>query len=425
MRIAVKLGASLACLLALFAFGFSWRDLQQGRAPSPDAYRQLLGLTPAGGKMATATKLFKDSFARIRADYYKPIDAKDLKYAGLSGMLAALGDPHTMFLEPRMAQEFRLETEARFAGVGARLAPDTLGARVAVVFVDGPAARAGLKEGDLITTVDGRPVGGRPIDEIVSKIRGPKGTNVTLTVVRAGLDKPKVIRITRADVVAPTVESKMLPESGIGYIEITLFSQPTGEQFERALRNLEQRGMRGLVIDLRGNPGGLLDSAVELLSRFVEDKVVVKMRLKDGREEVARSMRGERHNLRVPVVALMDEDSASAAEIFAGVLRDYKIATLVGEHTYGKASVQNVFQLIDGAGAKITIAKYYLPGGQDISRKVDADGQYVSGGLEPDVEAPLDFDLNPTLGDPKTDSQLQRAIEFIRSKLVDPARAAA
>jgi carboxyl-terminal processing protease len=296
-----------------------------------------------------------------------------------------------------------------------------LGARVAVIFLEGPAYRAGLREGDLITAVDGKTVSGTANDEIVTKIRGPEGTSVTLTIVRAGEPKPRTIRIVREQVVAPTVESKLLPGSAIGYVEVSIFSQPTGEQFERSLRDLETKGMKGLIIDLRGNPGGLLDSAVDLLSRFVEDKVVVKMRLKDGREEVARSPSGGKHALQYPIVVLLDEDSASAAEIFAGVLRDYKLATLVGEHSYGKASVQNVFQLIDGAGAKITIAKYFLPSGQDISRKVDEDGQYLSGGLAPHVEAELDFNLDPLLGDPARDSQLKKAIEVIQQKIGDSA----
>jgi carboxyl-terminal processing protease len=184
------------------------------------------------------------------------------------------------------------------------------------------------------------------------------------------------------------------------------------------LAKIEKHHLRGLVLNLRDDPGGLLETAIELLSRFVEDKVVVKMKGREGHEEVARTYTGSKHNFNYPIVVLINEDSASAAEIFSGVLHDYQLATLVGEHSYGKASVQNVRMLVDGSSAKITIARYFLPGGEDIGRKVDDDGQYISGGLQPDVKVDLDLDKNVTPGDLKTDTQLQKAVEIIRQKNV-------
>jgi len=169
---------------------------------------------------------------------------------------------------------------------------------------------------------------------------------------------------------------------------------------------------------LRDDPGGLLETAVEMLSRFAEDKVVVRMKGRDGREEVARTVSGYTHKFNYPIVVLINEDSASAAEIFTGVLQDYKLATVVGTHSYGKASVQSVTPLVGGSSAKITIARYYLPRGVDIGRKVDDEGQYISGGLEPDVKADLDLD-NPDLvfGDIKSDSQLQKAVSVLQGKV--------
>jgi carboxyl-terminal processing protease len=371
-----------------------------------------------------SVQTFKTAFTKIQSDYVEKLDAKKLKYAALSGMLSSLGDPHTQFLEPRFAKEFRIETEAKFAGVGARLAPDPLGARVAIVFDEGPAAREGLRREDLITAVDGKPVGGLDITQIVDQIRGKVGTSVTLQVVRKGVEKPLSIRIKREEVVAPTVEAHVLPGVRIGYMSVTLFSQPTADQFERALASLENDKIRGLIIDVRGNPGGLLESAAEVLGRFLDGKIVVKMKGRDGDEEIVRTPRGQAHPAKYPIVTLIDDDSASAAEIFAGVMRDYRLTTLVGEHSYGKASVQEVIPMVDDASVKITIAKYFLPGGQDISRKVDEYGQYVSGGIEPDVKVEFDFALAAAAGqsgadgpNPNADSQLKRAVEIIEKKL--------
>lgn len=417
MKLAAKVVGILLIFLVLFVFGFTWRDIQHGRIPSGDAVRSLVGLSSDAKKAANSTAVFRQAFDHIRKGYFKKLDSKNLKYAALIGMVASLGDPHTQFLEPKVNQEFKIETEGKFAGVGARLSPDPLGARVVVLFESGPAERAGLRKEDLITAVDGKSVSGWAIDDIVKNIRGKEGTFVSLSVIRTGVDKPVTVRIRREQVIAPTVDAKVLPGTRIGYASITLFSQPTGEQFDRALSKLENQGMRGLIIDLRSNPGGLLDSAVEMLSLFVENKVVVKMRGRDGDEAVEKTPSGYSHKAKYPIVTLIDEGSASAAEIFAGVLRDYRMTTLVGTHSYGKASVQNVIPMVDGASVKVTIAKYFLPGGEDISRKVDEDGQYISGGLDPDVKVELDWNKTPVQGDPKSDSQLQKAIEVLKDKL--------
>jgi carboxyl-terminal processing protease len=191
------------------------------------------------------------------------------------------------------------------------------------------------------------------------------------------------------------------------------FSEPTAEQFDTALAKIEKTPIRGLIIDLRGNPGGLLDSAVDLISRFVgPGKVVVRMKARGERTSEARTFGGVERNFKYPIVMLMDEDSASAAEIFAGAMRDYQMATLIGEHSYGKASVQTLFPLRDDAFAKITIARYYLPSTKDISRKVDEDGVYVSGGLAPDIKVDVPVDQAIEVGKPEKDPVLKRALEF-------------
>lgn len=416
-----KVTAFVAALLVTFGIGFAWRDLRSGSAPSMSAIQRLVK-GDQSGVQATPTQVFKKAFQQISADFYKPVDPTKLKYAAMEGLLSSQGDPHTIFMEPKMAKEFADDTKGNFVGVGARLLPDPLGAKVMNVFDDGPAQHAGVKEGDIISAVDGKSVGGLPVEDIVDKIRGKESTIVRLQIVRGKEPKPLIFAIKRGTIIAPTAEGHVLPGSNIGYVLVTSFSEPTAQQFEESLDKLDSKGAKGLIIDLRNNPGGLLETAIEMLSLFAEDKPVVTMKRRGGREEVAKTYAGRKRNFGYPVVVLINEDSASAAEIFSGVLQDYRLATLVGDHSYGKASVQNVFMLVDGSSAKITIARYYLPRGVDIGRKVDEEGEYISGGLTPDVKVLLDLDSDVIIGDPKTDNQLQKAIEVIKSKQTQRAQ---
>ena len=404
-----------AALLACGAFGFFARDLQTKKPPSIEALRRLVGVKPTPARL-DAEGVFRENYSRILTGYEKPIKPEILRYAGFGGMLASLGDPHTIFLPPRAAKEFNDETRANFFGVGARLGTDPLGAKVSDVFEDGPAYKSGLRKGGIITQVDGKSVVGQPIDKIVEKIKGPEGTVVRLGVVQNGSSKPVTLTVRRAKVITPTVSGELLPGTKIGYLAVSQFSEPTAMQFDKNLAKLESGTIQGLVIDLRGNPGGLLVTAADMVGRFVSDKTVVTMKFRDGNEEVQRSTRGRVHAFSYPVAVLVDGDSASAAEIFSGCLKDYGKATLIGTRTYGKASVQNVFPLPDGSSAKVTIAKYYLPASGYIGRKVDDDGVMVSGGLEPDVKVELRNDVQVTLGDPKTDNQLAKAVKVLRAK---------
>lgn len=403
-------------LLACFCFGFAWRDLRHGEVPEKTAFQRLLASFNSQPPQS-AEQIFRDSYNKILADYERPLKPRELKYAGIEGMMASLGDPHTMFLEPRDAEEFSSDVRANIVGIGARLQEDTLGAKASRVFESSPAFRAGMRTGDVITTVNGESVAGHKLEDIVAAIKGEEGTSVKLQVVRSKAAEPILLTIKRAQVIIPTVDSNYLEKSGVGVISVSSFSEPTSEQFDEELAKMEKHELKGLIIDLRGNPGGLLESAREMLSRFVENKLVVKMRFRDGNEEIAKTYPGLVHNFAYPVVVLVNEDSASAAEIFSGALRDYKLATLVGEHTYGKASVQNVFPLVDGSSAKVTIARYYLPLGSDISRKLDEDGQYKSGGLEPDIKVDIEgLDQEIVFGDPNKDPQLAKAVDFILSR---------
>lgn len=413
MKFALRTMMIVVGLAAFFALGFALRDIQNGRPLSRSALNSLVGHSAPRPTVAP-TRVFADALNKIQSDYYKPIESEKLRYAGVAGLVASLGDPHTMFMEPKLAQEFALETTGNFVGVGARLSPDPLGAKAVVVFEDGPAYAAGLRPGDVISAVDGRTVVGATTDEIVKRIRGEEGTPVRLTLVRPSSVANLEVRIVRRPITVPSVESRVLEGTKIGYIAVSSFSEPTAQQFAAALDRMDLAAVEGIVMDLRGNPGGLLNTASEMLSQFVAGKTVVTMKMREGNQEVEKTRSGRLRAKSYPLALLIDESSASAAEIFAGVLRDYGLATLVGTHTYGKASVQNVFPLRDESSLKVTIARYYLPKGEDIGRKVDPDGQYLSGGLKPDVEVELDVEKEPILGEVKSDTQLQRAIEVVR-----------
>jgi carboxyl-terminal processing protease len=406
---------SIVLLSALFLLGFSWRDLQSGKAPSASSLSRLARVVLAPKKV-TDTELYVLSFQRIRNDYYKKVEYKTLQNASFEGLTASLGDPHTAFLGPQIATEFNNETEGKFVGVGARLSADPLGAKVANVFETGPAFHAGVKNNDIITAVDGVNVAGKAIDAIVKRIRGVAGTTVKLTVIREKAPKAITLSMKRAEITTPTVEAKVIPTTQFGYLSVSNFASVTPDQFDAGLDQLDRAKIKGLVIDLRSDPGGLLNVAQDLLSRFAGDKIVVTMKGRNGKKEQVKTNPGCERSFNYPIVVLINEDSASAAEIMAGALRDYRLVTLVGEHSYGKASVQSPFQLKDGGLLKVTIARYYLPSGQDIGRRVDDDGQYLSGGIDPDVPCELNYDLIPTFGDIKTDSQLMKAVEVLNSK---------
>lgn len=414
-RIGAVLGYALI-FAGCFGLGLNWREIVRGKAPTTGPILNLIGFGPKPSA-ATSEQTFEDAYARILSSYVKAVDPKELKYAAMSGLMASLGDPHTMFMIPKLAADFSVETRGNFVGVGARLSPDPLGAKVVVVFEEGPAYRAGLRPNDTITGVDDKSVAGVSVDDIVQKVRGVEGTPVKLTILSPGKSKPTSMTIVRAQVTTPTVEGRFVESNKFGILTVASFSEPTSDQFDAELASLEKKGIRGLVIDLRNNPGGLLDTADEMLSKFIENKVFIRTVSRGQPEDKLYTRSGKRHDFRYPVVVLVNEDSASAAEIFSGALQDYKVATIVGTHSYGKASVQEPYPLIDGSVAKITIARYLLPLQGDIGRRVDDDGTFLTGGIHPDVEAKFnEDDEKAVFGDPQTDSQLKKCFELLESK---------
>ena len=397
---------------AAFGFGFAVPDLQAGQAPNAKAFAGLMGaqstLTPA--------QTYQLHFDNIQRRYTRIVSPSELRASAMDGLVATLGDPHTNYFEPVAAERFTTENRGNFVGIGARLGENALGAAVAAVFESGPAFRSGLKVNDVIVTVDAEKVAGVPVTEIVGKIRGEEGTTVKLGVMRAGSASNVTLNIVRSQVEIPTAEGKMLADN-IGFISVSQFTERTPEQFDRALTKVIDSKAQGLIIDLRENPGGLLQSASAMLGNFVSRKLVVSMKMRDGSVKEEFTPGGAVVGFPKPVVILVDENSASAAEIFSGVLRDYKIATLVGEHSYGKTSVQNVHPIReDNASIKVTIAKYFLPSGVNFDRKVDEDGTYLKGGLEPDVLIELPTGEPVVIGDADKDPQLKKAIEVVKQK---------
>ncbi|MBI1332752.1 MAG: PDZ domain-containing protein [Armatimonadetes bacterium] len=413
MKIA-KLIAFGVALPACFSFGYFWQDIKNGQFSIGQRDR-LLGIKTNGTGLSDE-EVFERNYARIYADYIKHLDKTELKYSAMTGLVSSLGDPHTNFFVPKVNSEFRDETQGKFYGIGARLLPDPLGVKVVSVFTDGPADKAGIKGGDVVIAVNGKDVGGMNSDDIVLLIKGEENTTVRLRVVRPNVKDPIDFSMKREKVVPPNVESKYIADQNIGYIKILNFALEVPEQFDRELKAVESHNIKGLIIDLRDNPGGALEAAVSVLSHWVDGDVIVKLRDRAGNEVPTNAETGELHEFKYPVVVLVNEDSASAAEIMAGVLKDYGKAKLVGTHTYGKFSVQTVYGQRDGAGIKLTIARYYLPKSGALTRKVDEEGAYISGGIQPDVQVDLnpDVEFDPTTMD--KDAQFAKAVDVINGK---------
>ncbi|MBS1724364.1 MAG: S41 family peptidase [Armatimonadetes bacterium] len=413
MKFLLRLVALFLFVGVVFAVGFVSRDVWASRPPAVQGLRSLVD---PSSRTQSPTELFQQQYDKILANASVSVGRQKVKYAAMSGMFGAVGDPHTNFLEPADSDTFRLETNGNFVGIGARLGTDPAGAKVAVVFKGAPAEKAGVKVGDTIIEVDGKSAAGMDTDDIVKMIRGPEGSMVHIKVLRSNEAAPIGLTIRRAVVIVPSAEGRMLEPDHVGLITIASFAQPTVEQFDQALDQLIAQKADGFIFDLRGNPGGLLDSAVEMIGRFVENKQAVRTKRRGGTPETIYTPFNKVKPIKTPVVILINSDSASAAEIFSGVLQEYHKAVLVGEHSYGKSSVQNVKNLVDSSIAKITIAKYYLPSGRDIGRKLDEDGEYQSGGLKPDYEVVPSYEEETVPGDPIKDKQLRKAIEILKGK---------
>jgi len=331
-------------------------------------------------------------------------DVEIMTEAMFMGFLFGVGDPYTSYMNRESLAAFRESAEGRYAGIGVRVQIDQADNRIQIlqVFQGGPSYQAQLEPGDKIIKVNGEDVSSVNFDDAVSMMRGTPGTPVTLTILREFANETFEREIIRAEIEVPTVEHRMIDDE-IGYIRITNFDRQTHPQFMQALANLRQRGMQGLVIDVRNNPGGLLDSVVRITNELIPEGTVVYTVDSRGNRDVSRS---NNRQLNLPLAVLVNENSASASEVLAGAVRDTSSGVLVGNQTFGKGVVQSLFPLSDGSGIKVTIARYYTPGGYSIHGE----------GITPDILIETDRETSMRIMSlsQDEDEQLQAAIGSVR-----------
>ncbi len=340
-------------------------------------------------------RAFTEIFGKIKSDYVEPVEDKKLITEAINGMLSGL-DPHSAYLDNEAFKEMQVGTQGEFGGLGIEVGMEDGFVKVVSPIEDTPAFKAGLKTGDLVIKLDETPVKGMTLNDAVKRMRGKPGTSITLTIIRKGEVKPIIATLTRAVIKIKSVKHKLV-ESDYGYVRITQFQEHTGENLVTALKDLETANkgakLKGLVLDLRNDPGGLLNTAVGVAGAFLKPGELVvytdgrtedaKMRLNNSREDYLR--RGETDYLKnmpawakdVPMVVLVNGGSASASEIVAGALQDHKRALVVGTQTFGKGSVQTILPLANGTAIKLTTARYYTPNGRSIQAK----------GITPDIVA--------------------------------------
>lgn len=343
------------------------------------------GMVQAKSDTYDELKAFTQALELIKRNYVEEPNAREIIQGAIRGMVASL-DPHSSFMAERAYKEMDMDIRGEFQGVGIQIGLKNSQLTVIAPIEDTPADRAGLAAADKILKINDEWTKDMTIEEAVDRMRGPKGTPVRLLIHREGWEKPREFKIIRDVIKVQSVKARML-DSEIGYIKITQFQGLTGAEMEKALKKLMDTGMKRLVLDLRNDPGGLLDSSVDVSSMFLpKDKLVVYLQGRNAQERKDYLSTGSTLYREYPVVVLVNAGSASASEIVAGALQDSKRAVIVGTQTFGKGSVQTVFPLEGGTGLRLTTAKYYTPSGRSIQNV----------GITPDIEVKL-----PTVKEPK------------------------
>lgn len=332
--------------------------------------------------------------------YEDKIDTDELAEGIYSGYTSALGDKYTVYYDEDETKALMESTSGTFSGVGATLTKDadTGYATIVNVYEGSPAEKAGLKAGDILEKIDDHEVGDEQLDTVVSWIKGEKGTDVKITVLRDGEELE--LTATRDTIEVKTVSYEM-KENQIGYIRVSEFDTVTYDQFKEALDDLEKQGMQGLIVDLRNNPGGSLDTVTNMLRLLLPEGTIVSTKDKNGKTDEITC--DGTHEFKKPMAVLVNQYSASASEIFSGAVQDYGTAKIVGVTTYGKGVVQQLMDLGDGTCLKVTIAEYYTPDGRSINGK----------GVEPDVKVEYQYDEE----NPKADNQLDQALSTVQEEI--------
>jgi len=357
----------VATLIVVFAAGYATRWLvshgvESGRAAAPSGAAAASGAAPEFG-------LFWEAWDILQRDFYGDQPAGQSRtYGAIKGLTQAYDDPYTVFVEPEPRQRERENLSGAFGGIGAWITQDEVGNKVLDPMPDRPAEQAGILKGDVLLAVDGAaldPV--LNVDQVVDLIRGPVGEPVVLTVRRAEVAEPFDVAVVRERIETPSVEWRALEQDPqVGYIAIRSFTERTAAELDRAIAELRQQEISYLVVDLRHNGGGLLQSSIDVASRFLSDGVVLYERRNSGDEQVYRVRPAERAPV-WPMVILVDGATASASEIVAGALQDRGRAVLLGEKTFGKGSVQLVYDLSDGSSVHVTVARWLTPNGHEIN----------------------------------------------------------
>lgn len=366
-------------------------------------YAKLLGSSSSSVLDRHSIEKLDELYSLIDKTYIEDVDKEELQEGLYKGLLESLDDPYSVYYTREEFAQMMEDTSGTFEGIGAYLTqdPDTQVISVVKPIKDSPAEAAGILADDVLVEVDGEDITGQDLNLVVSKLRGPKGSEVNVGIYREGEKDVITFSIVRDEINTLSVDYKMLDDD-IGYIVISEFADATAEQFNEAYDDLDARGMKSLIIDLRSNGGGYVDVSVEIADKLVKEGVIVSVKDKHGLSYKYED-KGDENYLRVPCVLLVDGNTASASEILTGALRDYELATIIGTKTFGKGITQNIMPLDDGSGVKITGSRYYTP-----------DGENIHGvGIEPDIEVELDYDLYKEEG---IDNQLEAAIDYLSKR---------
>jgi len=391
--------ASFAFIASGFAFGYKYGKM----FPQTIMVKELSD-TSSGQPAAVDFGTFWQTWDVIGQNYLNSskIKTQDEVYGAVSGLVKSLNDPYSVFLPPKDNEKFQEDVKGNFGGIGVEIGMKKNQLVVIAPLKDTPGSRAGLKPGDMILKINSTSTDSMSIDEAVNIIRGPENTDVTLNIFREGWDKPKDFKITRGTIVVPTLDLTM-KDGGIAYIQLYQFNANADSLFRSAANKALSQGAKGIVLDLRNNPGGYLDVAVDLGGWFFQRQtLIVKEESRTGESESLLANGNEAFK-NIPVVVLINGGSASASEILAGALRDDRGVKLIGEKSFGKGTVQQLIPLRDGSTIKLTIAHWVLPSGKILE----------NGGLIPDIEVKMtDDDIQN-----KKDPQLDKALEVMRGEI--------
>lgn len=395
--------AAVTVTVALFYGGFLAGNVHGARSIVPEGEGRVTNQGGTGQKNLEEDVDFRGFWEiwNLVKDVYvdQPVSEVDLYYGALEGMVSALDDEYSVFLDPELTEEFTHELEGTFFGIGAEI--DSRDDYIVVVapLSDSPAQQAGLLAGDRILAVDGEDIFGISVTEAVFRIRGELGTDVVLTVFRDGVEEPFDITITRGEIQISSVEWE-IRDDGIAVIEIFMFNEETTDLFQEAVQEVLTSDVDGLILDLRNNPGGLLSEAINVAGFWVSGETVVIEKV--GDQQKGFSAGGFAQLASIPTVALVNGGSASGSEILAGALQDYDFATVIGEQTFGKGSVQELYEFPDGSALKVTVAEWLTPLGRSINET----------GITPDIEIPF------TIEDYEADRtpQLDAAIDHLQNQ---------